>query len=104
MKRLIWLILFLVIPFLASGCGKGKEATAHKEGAKHEAIGTIDAAKKPGGTEMEDMKGMTMESIQKEGTLADFCAQRGGFRAEFLQERVVCIAAAAVEVVIEAVV
>jgi Cu(I)/Ag(I) efflux system membrane fusion protein len=71
MKRLIWLILFLVIPFLASGCGKGKEATAHKEGAKHEAIGTTEAAKKPGGTEMEDMKGMTMESIQKEGKMQE---------------------------------
>ncbi len=71
MKRLTWLILLLVLPLLIYGCGKGKETAAHKEGAKHEATGTTEAAKKPGGTEMEEMKGMTMESIQKEGKMEE---------------------------------
>jgi Cu(I)/Ag(I) efflux system membrane fusion protein len=53
-----------------SGCGKGKEVAAPKEGMKHEAkASTTEAAKKPGATEMEEMKGMTMESIQKEGKM-----------------------------------
>ena len=67
MKRLIWLILFLVIPFLASGCGKAKETTGHKEHEKE----TKQEAKKVADTGMEDMKGMTMESIQKEGKMQE---------------------------------
>jgi membrane fusion protein, copper/silver efflux system len=67
MKRLIWLILFLVIPFLASGCGKAKETTAQKEHEKE----TKQEAKKVDDTGMEDMKGMTMESIQKEGKIQE---------------------------------
>ncbi len=67
MKRLIWLILFLVIPFLASGCGKAKETTGHKEHGKE----TKQEAKKVDDTGMEDMKGMTMESIQKEGKMQE---------------------------------
>jgi Cu(I)/Ag(I) efflux system membrane fusion protein len=67
MKRLIWLILFLVIPFLASGCEKAKETTAQKEHEKE----TKQEAKKVDDTGMEDMKGMTMESIQKEGKMQE---------------------------------
>jgi len=67
MKRLIWLILFFVIPFLASGCGKAKETTAQKEHEKE----TKQEAKKVDDTGMEDMKGMTMESIQKEGKIQE---------------------------------
>ena len=65
MKRLIWLFLFLMLLWLISGCGKGKETTAHKEGVKAEEkkVGTVS---KSGEMEME-MKGLSMESIQKEG-------------------------------------
>ena len=69
MKRLTWLILLLVLPWLIYGCGKGKETTAHKEGVKHEER-KVEAAKKAGDMEME-MKGLTMESIQKEGKVQE---------------------------------
>ena len=69
MKRLTWLILLLVLPWLISNCGKGKETT-HKEGTKHEEK-KAETTTKPGGTEMEEMKGMTMESIQKEGKMQE---------------------------------
>jgi Cu(I)/Ag(I) efflux system membrane fusion protein len=66
MKRLIWLTLLLVLPWVISGCGKGKETTTqkeHKEDVKQE-------AKKAGDMEME-MKSLTMESIQKEGKMQE---------------------------------
>jgi PBP1b-binding outer membrane lipoprotein LpoB len=70
MRRLNWLILLLVLFALISGCGKGKE-TAPKEGMSHEAkAATTQAAKKPSEMEME-MKGMSMESIQKEGKVQE---------------------------------
>ena len=62
MKRLIWLTLFLVFPFLVSACGKGGETTTnkeHKEGVKQEAQKGEDL----------DIKGLTLESIQKEGKM-----------------------------------
>ena len=72
MKRLTWLILLLVLFWLISGCGKGKETPTPKEGMRHEAkAGTTETTKKPGGTEMEEMKGMTMESIQKESKMEE---------------------------------
>jgi len=61
MKRLTWLILLLLLPWLISTCGKGKETATHKEGVKHEAKKT---------DEME-MKTLTMESIQKEGKMQE---------------------------------
>jgi Cu(I)/Ag(I) efflux system membrane fusion protein len=71
MKRITWLIILPVFFWLISGCGKGKETTAHKEGTKHEASApTIEASKKPSGMEME-MKGLSMESIQKEGKVQE---------------------------------
>ena len=69
MRRLTWLILLLVLPWFIFGCGKGKETTAHKEGVKHEEK-KAEVAKKSGETEME-MKGLTMESIQKEGKVKE---------------------------------
>ena len=69
MKRLTWLILIAVLPWLIAGCGKGKETTAHKEGVKHEER-KVEAAKKAGDMETE-MKGLTMESIQKEGKVQE---------------------------------
>ena len=69
MKRVTWFILFLVLLWFISGCGKGEETTAHKEGAKQQEKKT-ETATKPGETEME-MKGLTMESIQKEGKVQE---------------------------------
>ncbi|HVP79022.1 MAG TPA: efflux RND transporter periplasmic adaptor subunit [Thermodesulfobacteriota bacterium] len=68
MKRSRGIILLMVLALPIFGCGKGKEAaTVHKESAKQEAkTASTEAAKKPSEMEME-MKGMTMESIQKEG-------------------------------------
>jgi len=69
MKRVTWFILFLVLLWFISGCGKGEETAAHKEGAKQQEKKT-ETATKPGETEME-MKGLTMESIQKEGKVQE---------------------------------
>jgi membrane fusion protein, copper/silver efflux system len=69
MKRLTGLILLAALPWLIAGCGKGKETTAHKEGVKHEEK-KVDVVKKSGEMEME-MKGLTMESIQKEGKVQE---------------------------------
>jgi hypothetical protein len=78
MKRLTLLILLLVIPWLISGCGKGKETSAHKEGMKHEA----KEAEGPKKTEEMEMKGLTMESIQKEGKMAEPTHEWVQFTAE----------------------
>jgi len=69
MKRSTWLILIAALPWLIAGCGKGKETTAHKEGVKHEEKKVIEV-KKAGDIEME-MKGLTMESIRKEGKVQE---------------------------------
>ncbi len=68
MKRVVYifLVLLLVLPWVTSGCGKGKETAAPKESMKHEAA-KPEEAKKTG--EMDEMKGLTMESIQKEGKM-----------------------------------
>jgi len=74
MKRLIWLMPMLVLLWLISGCGKGKEASPPKEtaaqqgGMKHEATKTEETKKT---SEMDEMKGLTMESIQKEGKVQE---------------------------------
>lgn len=71
MKRLTGLVLLLVLPWLVFGCGKSKEAT-HKEGTKHEAKhAATEASKKLSSTEMEEMKGLSMESIRKEGKMQE---------------------------------
>jgi Cu(I)/Ag(I) efflux system membrane fusion protein len=64
MKRLIWVILFLVIPFLVSGCGKEKETASHKEHKEE----VKQEAKKTDGMEM---KGLTMEAIEKTGKVKE---------------------------------
>jgi len=61
MKRFGWLILLLALPWLISGCGKGKESNVHQghpEEMKQEAKKVDD-----------EMKGLTMESLQKEGKM-----------------------------------
>ena len=66
MKRWLFLVLWLVLPGLIFGCGKGKEVSK-QQGQKEE---VKQEAKKAGNMEME-MKGMTMESIQKEGKMQE---------------------------------
>jgi Cu(I)/Ag(I) efflux system membrane fusion protein len=64
MKRLISITLLLVVPWLALGCGKGKDAATHKEHqpeVKKEAKQADDL----------DIKELTMESIQKEGKMQE---------------------------------
>jgi Cu(I)/Ag(I) efflux system membrane fusion protein len=63
-KRLFCLFLFLALPWLIFGCGKGKENTTHKghkEEVKQEAKRAEDL----------DIKGLTMESIQKDGKMQE---------------------------------
>ncbi|MDO9351479.1 MAG: efflux RND transporter periplasmic adaptor subunit, partial [Deltaproteobacteria bacterium] len=62
MKRSIWMILLLLMPWLVTGCGK--ETTTHKE-LKHE---VKQESKK---ADTLDIKGLTMESIQKEGKMQE---------------------------------
>jgi Cu(I)/Ag(I) efflux system membrane fusion protein len=64
MKRSIYLILFLVLPWLIYGCGKGKETSTHKE-HKPEVKQEVKKA-----DDME-MKSLTMEAIQKEGKMQE---------------------------------
>jgi Cu(I)/Ag(I) efflux system membrane fusion protein len=64
MKRFALFILLLVLPWLISGCGKGKETAIHEE---HKEEAKKDAKK----AEDLDMKSLTMESIQKEGKMQE---------------------------------
>ena len=64
------LVLFLAIAIF--GCGKSKEATTPKEGTKQQAKAAVtEATNKSGATEMEEMKGLSMESIQKQGKMEE---------------------------------
>jgi len=67
MKRLITLVLFLIVPWLVFGCGRGKETAAHKG---HEPEVQQGSAK----AEDMEMKGLTMESIEKEGKMQEVAA------------------------------
>jgi Cu(I)/Ag(I) efflux system membrane fusion protein len=69
MERFTWLLLFLFLPGLITGCGKGKETSSHQEGMKHEAK-KAEEAKKADEMSME-MKGLSMESIEKEGKMQE---------------------------------
>jgi len=62
MKRSISMILLLLIPWLIAGCGK--ETTTHQE---HQPEVKQEAKK----TDDFDIKGLTMESIQKEGKMQE---------------------------------
>jgi Cu(I)/Ag(I) efflux system membrane fusion protein len=54
---------------LITGCGKGKETSTHQEGVKHEAK-KAEEPKKADEMNME-MKGLSMESIEKEGKMQE---------------------------------
>jgi Cu(I)/Ag(I) efflux system membrane fusion protein len=63
MKQFSWLILLLVLPGLLFGCGKGKETNVHQghSGEMKQETKKID----------DEMKGLTMESLQKEGKMEE---------------------------------
>ncbi len=63
MKRISWFILLLVLPWFVSGCGKGKESNVHQEHSKEmkQEVKKID----------DEMKGLTMDSLQKEGKMQE---------------------------------
>ena len=65
MKGRIWLFLLVAFPWLLWGCGKGGETTTHKGHTEVKQEG-----RKAGDTETE-MKGLTMESLQKEGKMEE---------------------------------
>lgn len=67
MKRSIYIILFLSI-FLIFGCEKSKEITSHKVEIRHEENKTESSKKND---LVEELKGLTMESIQKEGKMKE---------------------------------
>ena len=70
MRRSAWLVLIILgLTWLMCGCGKGKEAGSSKEGAKQDAMKTQEA--KPSTNEMEEMKGLSMESIRKQGKMQE---------------------------------
>ncbi len=71
MKRLVYVMLFLVLPWIVFGCGKGKETATAKEDMKHVATKTEESKKPSGTSEMEEMKGLSMESIQKQGKMEE---------------------------------
>jgi len=64
MKRSIALVLFLIVPWLVFGCGRGKEPAAHKG---HEPETKQDSSKE----DDLEMKGLSMESIEKEGKMQE---------------------------------
>lgn len=71
MERIKYITWLLILIFLMAGCQKAKETShteAHKEGAKKEEKKTEDAKKDD---LMEEMKGLTMESIHKEGKMKE---------------------------------
>lgn len=76
MKQWVWFLLFVVLPWLALGCGKGAEGTAEeKKETKHE-VHKVEASTKPQevkkGLDLEtELKGLTMEAIQKEGKVKE---------------------------------
>ena len=68
MKRLmdpIWLLILLVI---LSGCGKEKETAVPQE-EKQQETGKAEEVQKADAT--EEMKGLTMEAIQKQGKMTE---------------------------------
>ncbi len=67
MKRAIAFVLFLILPWLVFGCGRGKETAAHNG---HAPEAKQDSSK----AEDLEMKGLTMESIEKQGKMQEVAA------------------------------
>jgi Cu(I)/Ag(I) efflux system membrane fusion protein len=68
MRRWIDPIWFLILLLIISGCGKGKEAAIPAEEKQQE---TKKAEEVQKGDATEEMKGLTMEAIQKEGKMTE---------------------------------
>jgi Cu(I)/Ag(I) efflux system membrane fusion protein len=77
MKRLLCVALVIALPGFIVGCGKEKETTARQEAAPH---GGTHAEAKPEPAKageakktesLDELKGLTMESIQKEGKMEE---------------------------------
>ena len=64
MKKRVCIVLFLLLSWVITGCGKGKEPEALKESPKAEEARKTSAV-------MDEMKGLTMESIRKEGKVQE---------------------------------
>jgi membrane fusion protein, copper/silver efflux system len=64
MKKRVCIVLFLLLSWVIAGCGKGKEPEALKESTKAEEARKTSAV-------MDEMKGLTMESIRKEGKVQE---------------------------------
>jgi Cu(I)/Ag(I) efflux system membrane fusion protein len=63
MKRISWFILLLVLPWILFGCGKGKESNVHQ--------GHSEEMKQETKKIDDEMKGLTMDSLQKEGKMQE---------------------------------
>ena len=64
MKRSFFLVLFLILPWLVFGCGRGKETTTDKDHQPE-----VKQAS-PKADDLE-MKGLSMEAIEKEGKMQE---------------------------------
>ena len=63
MKRFIYLLVILILFGLVSSCGKGKETNVHQ--------GHSEEMKQEAKKVDDEMKGLTMESLQKEGKMQE---------------------------------
>jgi Cu(I)/Ag(I) efflux system membrane fusion protein len=71
MKDLMCSILVLILLGFVSGCGKGQEATTHPGGTHGETKGEPNKIEPKKADELDELKDLTMGSIQKEGKMQE---------------------------------
>jgi len=71
MKDLMCSILVLILLGFVSGCGKGQEATTHPGGTHGETKGEPTKIEPKKADELDELKDLTMGSIQKEGKMQE---------------------------------
>jgi hypothetical protein len=71
MKDLMCSILVLILLGFVSGCGKGQEATTHPGGTHGETKGEPNKIEPKKANELDELKDLTMGSIQKEGKMQE---------------------------------
>jgi len=71
MKDLMCSILVLILLGFVSGCGKGQEATTHPGGTHVEAKTELNKVEPKKADELDELKDLTMGSIQKEGKMQE---------------------------------